>query len=156
MELTLYQISEEQRRLDAMLEETGGELTPEIEEALAVNEGNFMQKSRDYGYAVLRYKAFVEAIKAAYENGGRAAVSNRIERLVADGTLSARQGAKIHRIMQMAYDGLIGNVAAKIEDAACEDDPACPPCGAGADCPPCGERNEDADCGSCDDCKAKL
>ena len=98
----------------------------------------------------------VEAIKAAYENGGRAAVSNRIERLVADGTLSARQGAKIHRIMQMAYDGLIGNVAAKIEDAACEDDPACPPCGAGADCPPCGERNEDADCGSCDDCKAKL
>ena len=98
----------------------------------------------------------VEAIKAAYENGGRAAVSNRIERLVADGTLSARQGAKIHRIMQMAYDGLIGNVAARIEDAACEDDPACPPCGAGADCPPCGERNEDADCGSCDDCKAKL
>ena len=98
----------------------------------------------------------VEAIKTAYENGGRAAVSNRIEWLVADGTLSARQGAKIHRIMQMAYDGLIGNVAAKIEDAACEDDPACPPCGAGADCPPCGERNEDADCGSCDDCKAKL
>ena len=105
--------------------------------------------------AVARARA-VEAIKAAYENGGRAAVSNRIERLVADGTLSARQGAKIHRIMQMAYDGLIGNVAAKIEDAACEDDPACPPCGAGADCPPCGERNEDADCGSCDDCKAKL
>ena len=98
----------------------------------------------------------VEAIKAAYENGGRAAVSNRIERLVADGTLSARQGAKIHRIMQMAYDGLIGNVAAKIEDAACEDDPACPPCGADTNCPPCGERNEDADCGPCDDCKAKL
>lgn len=107
----------------------------------------------------------VEAIKAAYENGGRAAVSNRIERLVADGTLSARQGAKIHRIMQMAYDGLIGNVAAKIEDAACEDDSSCPPCGAdapcppsGADatCPPSGESNEDADCGSCDDCKAKL
>ena len=98
----------------------------------------------------------VEAIKAAYENGGRAAVSNRIERLVADGTLSARQGAKIHRIMQMAYDGLIGNVAAKIEDAACEDDSPCPPCGADTNCPPCGERNEDADCGSCDDCKAKL
>ena len=98
----------------------------------------------------------VEAIKAAYENGGRAAVSNRIERLVADGTLSARQGAKIHRIMQMAYDGLIGDVAAKIEDAACEEDSSCPPCGADAACPPSGDRNEDADCGSCDDCKAKL
>ena len=88
----------------------------------------------------------VEAIKSAYENGGRAAVSNRIERLVADGTLSAKQGAKIHRIMQMAYDGLVRDVASRIEDAACEDDPACPPCG---------ERNEDADCGACDDCKAK-
>ena len=98
----------------------------------------------------------VEAIKTAYENGGRAAVSNRIERLVADGTLSAKQGAKIHRIMQMAYDGLIGDVAAKIEDAACEDDSSCPPCGADAACPPSGDRNEDADCGSCDDCKAKL
>ncbi len=98
----------------------------------------------------------VEAIKTAYENGGRAAVSNRIERLVSDGTLSAKQGAKIHRIMQMAYDGLIGNVAAKIEDAACEDDSSCPPCGADAACPPSGDRNEDADCGSCDDCKAKL
>ena len=98
----------------------------------------------------------VEAIKTAYENGGRAAVSNRIERLVSDGTLSAKQGAKIHRIMQMAYDGLIGDVAAKIEDAACEDDSSCPPCGADAACPPSGDRNEDADCGSCDDCKAKL
>jgi len=98
----------------------------------------------------------VEAIKTAYENGGRAAVSNRIERLVADGTLSARQGEKIHRIMQMAYDGLIGNVAAKIEDAACEEDSSCPPCGADAACPPSGDRNENADCGSCDDCKAKL
>ena len=98
----------------------------------------------------------VEAIKTAYENGGRAAVSNRIERLVAGGTLSAKQGAKIHRIMQMAYDGLIGDVAAKIEDAACEEDSSCPPCGADAACPPSGDRNEDADCGSCDDCKAKL
>ena len=94
----------------------------------------------------------VEAIKSAYENGGRAAVSNRVERLVADGTLSARQGAKIHRIMQMAYDGLVRDVASRIEDAACEDDPACPPCGSDANCPPDGARNEDADC---DDCKVR-
>lgn len=64
MELTLYQISEEQRRIEAMLEESAGEITPEIEEALAVNESNFMEKSRDYGFAILRYKAFVDAIKA--------------------------------------------------------------------------------------------
>ena len=64
MELTLYQISDEQRRIEAMLEESGGEMTPEIEEALAVNEGNFMQKARDYGHAILRYKAFISAAKA--------------------------------------------------------------------------------------------
>lgn len=85
----------------------------------------------------------VEAIKSAYDNGGREAVSNRIERLVADGTLSARQGAKIREIMQKAYDGLLRNVAQRIEDAAVEDDPEC------ADC------NEDANCGRCKDCADK-
>ena len=64
MELSLFQISEEQRRIEAMLEETGGELTPEIEEALAINEGNFMVKARDYGYAILRLKAYAAAAKA--------------------------------------------------------------------------------------------
>ena len=63
MEITLYQISEEQRRIEALLEESGGELTPEIEEALAVNESNFLDKSCDYGYAILRYKAYLSAIK---------------------------------------------------------------------------------------------
>ena len=64
MELTLYQISDEQRRIEAMLEETGGELTDEIEAALAINEDNFMAKSVDYGHAILRQKAFIEAAKA--------------------------------------------------------------------------------------------
>ena len=64
MELTLYQISDEQRRIEAMLEDSGGEITPEIEEALAVNEGNFMEKARDYGHAILRYKAFINSAKA--------------------------------------------------------------------------------------------
>ena len=45
MNLTLYQISEEQQRLNAMLEESGGELTPEIEEALAINRDNLQVKA---------------------------------------------------------------------------------------------------------------
>lgn len=64
MELTLYQISDEQRKIEAMLEETGGELTEEIEAALAINEENFMTKAVDYGHAILRLKAFIEAAKA--------------------------------------------------------------------------------------------
>lgn len=64
MELTLYKITEEQQRLNALLEESGGEITPEIEEALAINEGNFVVKAENYGYAILRYEAMIAAAKA--------------------------------------------------------------------------------------------
>ena len=62
--ITLYQISEDQRRLNAMLEETGGELTPELEEALAITEQNFVVKAENYGKAILHYKQMVAAAKA--------------------------------------------------------------------------------------------
>lgn len=62
--ITLYQISEDQRRLNAMLEETGGELTPELEEALAITEANFVTKAENYGKAILHYKQMVAAAKA--------------------------------------------------------------------------------------------
>ena len=62
--ITLYQISEDQRRLNAMLEETGGELTPELEEALAITEQNFVSKAENYGKAILHYKQLVAAAKA--------------------------------------------------------------------------------------------
>ena len=42
---TLYTITEDQRLLNAMLEENGGELTPEIEEALRITEDNFIAKA---------------------------------------------------------------------------------------------------------------
>ena len=84
----------------------------------------------------------VEVLKTAYENGGRAAVSNRIERLVADGTLSTKQGAKLHEIMQKAYDGLVRDLAKRIEDVAVEDTDN-------------GGEGEDAFCGKCEDCKAR-
>lgn len=64
MELTLFQISDEQRRINAMLEESGGELTPELEEALAINEGNFLVKAKGYGQAILYYKTIISAVKA--------------------------------------------------------------------------------------------
>jgi len=67
MELTLYAISEQQREIESLLQETGGEITPEIEALLAVNETNFVEKSRDYGFAILRYKAMINAVKAEKE-----------------------------------------------------------------------------------------
>lgn len=87
--MTLYHISDEQRRLNAMLEENGGEITPEIEEALAVNETNFVQKAESYGYAILHYKAVVAAVKAekdrldAIKKTAENAIARMEERIVA-------------------------------------------------------------------------
>ncbi len=90
------------------------------------------------GKAAPREKV-VEALKSAYESGGREAVSNRIEKLVADGTLSRKQGEKIHALMQKAYEGLVDNLSRRIEEAAVNES---------------GE-GEDTNCGKCEDCKAK-
>jgi hypothetical protein len=40
-----------------MLEESGGELTPEIEEALTINEENFVAKVEGYCEVIAKYKA---------------------------------------------------------------------------------------------------
>lgn len=89
MELTLYHIDEEQRRINAMLEETGGEITPEIEELMVVNEQNFVTKAENYGYAILHYKAIVAAVKAekdrldAIKKTAENAIARMEERIVA-------------------------------------------------------------------------
>lgn len=61
---TLFEISDEQRRLNAMLEEAEGELTPELEEALEVNQYNLEAKAEDYRNAILMNASEVEAAKA--------------------------------------------------------------------------------------------
>lgn len=58
---SLFNINEEQQRINLLLEENGGELTPEIEEALALNEENLYAKSADYCTAIKMYKAMEEA-----------------------------------------------------------------------------------------------
>lgn len=64
MSITLYKITQEQAYLNSLLEESGGELTPEIEEALAINEANFLTKGEAYIESVAKYKALEEAAKA--------------------------------------------------------------------------------------------
>jgi type I restriction enzyme M protein len=54
---TLYAITSEQLRINELLEESGGELTPEIEEALTLNEENFLVKSDGYIESIARFKA---------------------------------------------------------------------------------------------------
>lgn len=59
--ITLYNISAEQLRINELLEESGGELTPEIEEALILNESNFLTKTEGYLETIAKYKALAEA-----------------------------------------------------------------------------------------------
>lgn len=59
--MTLYHITSEQLRINELLEESGGELTPEIEEALMLNAENFEIKADGYIESISRYKALAEA-----------------------------------------------------------------------------------------------
>ena len=62
--LTLYGITNEMQQLLRLIEENEGEMTPEIENALAISDDNFAAKSEDYGHAILNLKAMAAAAKA--------------------------------------------------------------------------------------------
>ena len=64
---TLYSITSEMSKIMFMIEEAGGEMTPEIETALAINEEQFATKAVDYGHAILNLKAMAAAAKAEKE-----------------------------------------------------------------------------------------
>lgn len=61
---SLYTISADMMALISQLEDNGGELTPEIENALAITEEQFVAKSEEYGHAILSLKAMAAAAKA--------------------------------------------------------------------------------------------
>lgn len=65
--LTLYGITAELNGILAQLEELGGEITPELEQALAINEEQFVAKAEDYGHAILNLKGMAAAAKAEKE-----------------------------------------------------------------------------------------
>lgn len=61
---SLYRISQEQQALNELLFEAEGELTPELEEALAINEANLAIKAENYATSMAMFAASVEAAKA--------------------------------------------------------------------------------------------
>ena len=61
---TLYSITSEMEKIMSMIEDANGEITPELEQALAINEEQFVQKAEDYGHAILNLKAMAAAAKA--------------------------------------------------------------------------------------------
>lgn len=53
--MNIYQITSEQQRINELLEESGGELTPEIEKALIISEDNFLVKADSYAFSIRKY-----------------------------------------------------------------------------------------------------
>lgn len=61
---SIYRISVEQQALNEQLFEAEGELTPELEEALIINEANLTLKAEDYVTSMAMFAASAEAAKA--------------------------------------------------------------------------------------------
>jgi hypothetical protein len=124
-----------------------------------------------------RRQNIAAVIQAAYDMGGREAVSNRIESLVAEGKLTPSQAVRLRALAQLAYEGIMDDLATgeadtnatgsasqggcgdcSVQDASggsggggCTD--GCSDCL--PDAPSDGGCNEDANCGVCEDCKAQ-
>ena len=125
-----------------------------------------------------RRQNIATVIQTAYDFGGREAVSNKIESLVAEGKLTPSQAVRLHALAQLAYEGIMddlatGDAATNAAPASASQDgctdcslpDASAGCGGGgctdgcSDCQPDaasdGGCNEDAQCGKCEDCKAQ-
>ena len=124
-----------------------------------------------------RRQNIAQVIQTAYDLGGREAVSNRIESLVREGKLSPTQGARLHALAQLAYEGVMDDLApatnaapataspsgfggCSVPDAStgcggggCTDGPSASQGESGAESG--GGCNEDARCGKCEDCKSE-
>lgn len=62
--LSLYALTDEYNLICDALEENGGEITPEIEEMLAINEQNFLAKVEAYCEIIAKYLQMAENAKA--------------------------------------------------------------------------------------------
>ena len=113
-----------------------------------------------------------DVMRFAYEVGGRAAYSNYVERMVADGKLTPDQAEQLHVISQEVFDRLVDKLdggrlssgtvidlpaPAEKKDGSCPDggctDGDCPD----GNCNPKGGECADGQCstGQCTDCTVK-
>lgn len=62
--MTLYALTEQMAAIEAMLEDTGGELTPELEEQWVETRESLLAKVDNYNALIQKLKAYSENIKA--------------------------------------------------------------------------------------------
>ena len=63
----IYKIETEYRDIISVLVENGGELTPEIEQALQINQKDLYRKSESYAYAIKELEGEIDIIKSEIE-----------------------------------------------------------------------------------------
>ena len=61
--MNIFQIEQELKELFDTIEENGGELTPELEEALAISQADFVNKIKSYSNVIKQLDADLSAIK---------------------------------------------------------------------------------------------
>lgn len=83
MKQSIFNINEEQLKLVQQLEQSEGELTPELEEALTLSEKNLKQKAVAYNEVITAKKLFISG------------VDSEIKRLQA---LKKREGKTVERL----------------------------------------------------------
>ena len=104
-----------------------------------------------------RKQNIATVIQTAYDLGGREAVSNKIESLVAVGKLTPSQAVRLHALAQLAYEGIMDDLttggAATNATPTSASQGGCDGCSLPDASSDCGDCNEDARCGRCAGCK---
>ena len=105
-----------------------------------------------------------DVMRFAYEVGGRAAYSNYVERMVADGKLTPERAAQLHVISQEVFDRLVDKLDGTSGTLSTGEEVVLPPpvekkdgdCPDG-NCNPNGGECTDGNCtdGDCADCTVK-
>jgi hypothetical protein len=62
--MNLYEITQDQLQIIALLEENGGEFTPEVAEAIAITQEAFEKKAEAYSYLILKMEGESDMIGA--------------------------------------------------------------------------------------------
>jgi biotin operon repressor len=89
MSLTLFNIKEEYRRLAESIIESGGELTPDLDEALQINQTMLQEKAANYGYIIKQAEYEIDMLDAeierlkAYKND-RQKMADRLKEKISD------------------------------------------------------------------------
>lgn len=106
---SLFEISQEYQQLIWELEDNGGELTPELEEALNVTERNFRDKLSNYRKLVASVEADVAACKEEAERivSIRKTKENIAKRL---------RNTMLEAVLQFGDDGRTGNKVVDLAD----------------------------------------